>query len=41
MKDYNQFIFEEVGREVMDPGNGMGVWAMHRAAEKDWRELED
>ena len=35
------FIFEEVGKEVMDPGNGMGVWAMYRAAEKDWQELDD
>jgi len=33
------FIFEDVEGEVRDPGNGMGVWAMHRAAEKDWTEL--
>lgn len=33
------FIFEEAGEEVLDPGNGMGCWALALTAVKDWREL--
>lgn len=33
------FIFEEVGREIKSPGNGMGIWALHKAAEKEWTEF--
>ena len=33
------FIFEEVGEEVISPASGMGVWMMHRVAEKSWREV--
>jgi hypothetical protein len=34
------FIFEEVGEEVLSPASGMGVWALHLIAEKDWQEIE-
>jgi len=34
------FIFEEVGEEVLSPASGMGIWAMHLVAEKDWKEIE-
>jgi len=34
------FIFETVLNEVRDPANGMGVWALHKAAEKHWSELD-
>ena len=30
------FIFS---KECYDPGNGMGYWAMHLAANKNWKEL--
>lgn len=34
------FIFEDVSElEESSPASGMGVWAMHRAAEKHWSEL--
>ena len=33
------FIFEEVDREIKDPCNGMGYWAMNVMSKKDWREL--
>lgn len=33
------FIFEEVGREIKLPAGGMGIWAMHRIAEKPWEEI--
>lgn len=34
------FIFEEIGKEVHSPANGMGVWAMHLISEKNWWEIE-
>jgi len=34
------FIFESVGEEVLSPASGMGVWALHLIAEKDWQEIE-
>ena len=34
------FIFEHVGSEFQNPGNGMGVWAMNVMAKKHWTELE-
>jgi len=34
------FIFEEVGEEVLDPGNGFGVWSMNLVAEKSWKDIE-
>lgn len=33
------FIFETVSNDVLNAGNGFGVWAMHLIAEKDWTEL--
>jgi len=33
------FIFEEVSFENLLPGNGMGYWAMAKAAEKPWEDL--
>ncbi len=33
------FIFEEVGREIKDPGNGMGWWILNLKANKNWTEL--
>lgn len=30
------FIFEDVGREIKNPGNGMGIWAMHLIAKRKW-----
>ena len=34
------FIFEEAGDEVSDPGSGMGVWAMHIVANKNWEDID-
>jgi hypothetical protein len=34
------FIFESVLEEIKDPGNGMGWWALNRAATKPWEEIE-
>lgn len=34
------FIFEEVGKEIKLPASGMGVWAMHRVAEKSWEDID-
>jgi len=34
------FIFETVLNEVRDPQNGMGVWMLHKVAEKHWSEVE-
>jgi hypothetical protein len=34
------FVFEEVGDEILDPSSGMGVWAMHLIAEKDWQDID-
>jgi len=33
------FIFEEVGDEVLDPGNGSGWWSLNIIATKHWKEL--
>ncbi|GAG21584.1 unnamed protein product [marine sediment metagenome] len=33
------FIFEEVDETVLLPASGMGIWAMHETAKKDWTEL--
>ncbi len=35
------FLFEEIDREIIDPGNGMGYWAMHLASKKHWKEFLD
>jgi len=34
------FLFEEIGEEVLSPANGMGIWAMHLVAEKQWKDIE-
>ncbi len=34
------FLFEDVGEEVTSPAGGMGVWYMHRLAEKNWQDIE-
>jgi len=34
------FLFEEIGEEVLSPASGMGVWAMHLIAEKQWKDIE-
>ena len=34
------FIFEEVGDEILNPGNGMGWWALRVAAKKHWSKIE-
>ena len=34
------FMFEEVGDEHQHPGNGMGWWSLHAAAEKHWSKIE-
>ena len=34
------FIFEEVGKEIITPASGMGVWSMYITASKDWREID-
>lgn len=34
------FIFEEVGKEVISPANGMGVWAMHLIAKQNWEDID-
>ena len=34
------FIFEEVGDEILNPGNGMGWWSLHSAAKKHWSKIE-
>jgi hypothetical protein len=31
------FIFEEIDKEVKDPGNGMGHWMLHIGSKKDWK----
>lgn len=33
------FIFEECGNDVLNPGNGMGWWALSIASKKDWKEF--
>lgn len=33
------FIFEEYDSEVLNPGNGMGWWALSITANKDWQDL--
>jgi len=33
------FIFEEVGDEHLNPGNGMGWWALNSAAKKHWKDI--
>jgi hypothetical protein len=34
------FLFEEIGEEVLSPASGMGIWAMHLVAEKQWKDIE-
>jgi hypothetical protein len=34
------FLFEGIGEEVKSPAGGMGVWYMHRLAEKNWQDIE-
>ena len=34
------FIFEEVGDEILNPGNGMGWWSLHSVADKHWSKIE-
>ena len=34
------FIFEQAGRSVVPPGNGMGWWACHVIANKKWTDLD-
>jgi len=34
------FILEEVGEDHLNPGNGMGWWALNLVSEKPWREIE-
>lgn len=34
------FLFEEIGEEVLSPASGMGIWAMHLIAEKQWKDIE-
>ena len=34
------FIFEEVGDEHLNPGNGMGWWALNNVANKHWKEIQ-
>jgi hypothetical protein len=34
------FIFEEVGRNCIAPGSGMGVWALHVISEKNWQDID-
>jgi|TARA_R110001583_G_scaffold138087_4_gene289704 hypothetical protein len=34
------FIFEDIGNEVTNPASGMGVWYMHRLAEKKWQDID-
>jgi len=33
------FIFEECDREILNPGNGMGRWALSLFAKKHWKEF--
>jgi len=33
------FIFEDIEEEMVAPASGMGVWAMHEVAKKDWTEI--
>ena len=33
------FIFEEYDREILNPGNGMGWWALSLFAKKHWKEF--
>jgi superfamily I DNA/RNA helicase len=30
----------EYCKEIIDPSSGMGVWAMHLIAEKDWKDID-
>ena len=34
------FIFEEIGDTILNPGNGMGWWALNIAAKKHWSKIE-
>ena len=34
------FLFEGVGEEIKSPAGGMGVWYMHRLAEKKWQDID-
>lgn len=34
------FIFEDVGREICDPGNGTGWWSLNIVSNKHWTELK-
>ena len=33
-------LFEDIGNEVTNPASGMGVWYMHRLAEKKWQDID-
>jgi len=35
------FIFEDIGVEEILPASGMGIWAMHLMANKNWNDIED
>ena len=34
------FIFEEISDTILNPGNGMGWWALHREAKRHWSKIE-
>jgi len=34
------FIFEEIGDTILNPGNGMGWWALNISAKKHWSKIE-
>lgn len=34
------FIFEEVGNEIKNPGNGYGWWSLNKTAEKEWTDID-
>jgi len=34
------FIFQEVGDEILNPGNGMGWRSLHSVADKHWSKIE-
>lgn len=34
------FLFEDIGNEILNPGNGMGWWALNIIVKKHWSEIE-
>ncbi len=34
------FIFQEAGEDHLNPGNGMGWWALNLVSEKHWKDIE-